>query len=97
MLSSSLGPPNPFVLLAFGGVVLLAVLLAIAAVMIRHSLPRAKDKKRKSDCDVHAGLFGNRLRYDAGGPLGEFVVVFGTLAFVALIFWVIIVASGGRQ
>jgi hypothetical protein len=84
-------------LFLFSGVVCLAVFLAFIALIIRRFLPpRGKKDDEGPESNVEANLFWKQIRYGTEGPLAEFVILFGTLAFVTMIFWVLLGWNGGR-
>jgi len=90
-------PPHRWVFITFCGVVALAVFLALIALVIRRFLPPPRSKGKKTpDSTVNASFFRNQLRYATQGPVAEFVILLGTLLFVATVLWALLTWNGGH-
>ena len=72
----------------------LALVLAIAwfALVVRGRLPPSQSSEHSTE--VRASMFRDKLRYITNGPVAEFVVLMGTIAFVIVIFWLMLTRGG---
>ena len=74
----------------------MSVVLAIISLIIRQRLRRGRrsDGRRRDATTVNGKVLWSNLRYVAEGPVAEFVIIFSTIAFVAMLFWTALKLSG---
>ncbi len=76
------------VLAAFSLTVALVLVIAWFSLFICGRLPSSPRNKRPTE--VRASLFREKLRYVTTGPVAEFVVLMVTIAFVTVVFWILL-------
>lgn len=72
----------------FSAIVLLVVVIALCSLLIRGRLPPAGPEKQKTE--VRANLFDNKLQYITSGPVAELIALMATMAFVTVVFWLLL-------
>jgi hypothetical protein len=82
--------------LSFASTVGLGLLLAFATLLVRHLLPRSFKRPSGLEDYVRASFFGDRLHYFAQGPIAEFVILLTAIAFVGVVFWLVMGVHGGE-
>jgi hypothetical protein len=88
----------PWAFWTFCGIVVVSILLAFAALSIQEYLRRREvHDKRYPGSRVDGDIFWSKLRYVVEGPVAEFVIIFATIAFVAMVFWLAIYRQGLNQ
>ena len=80
-------------LAAFSATVALVLAIAWFSLLIRGRLPPGSHGRDQST-EVRATLFRERLRYVTSGPVAEFVVLMATIAFVVVVFWLLLNRGG---
>lgn len=67
----------------------LSAALALISARIRHHLRTDHDERRahRSSAKVDGRVLWSSIKYVAEGPVAEFIIIFSTIAFVAMLFW----------
>ncbi|OGC62725.1 hypothetical protein A2264_03920 [candidate division WWE3 bacterium RIFOXYA2_FULL_46_9] len=82
------GGVTPGSLAVFAGTAGIGVAIALVTLLIRKALGTRRRRGKPEDANVVQGaLFGKKLRYQSKGSVAEFVIIFGTIAFVIMLFW----------
>jgi hypothetical protein len=91
------GGVTPGSLAVFAGTASIGIVLALITLVVRRALcPRRRRGKTEEANVVHGALFGKKLRYQSEGSVAEFVIIFGTIAFVIMLFWLLLGFHGAK-
>jgi hypothetical protein len=74
----------------------LSAALAFASVRIRHHLrnDHGDQRARRASAKVDGRVLWSNIKYVAEGPVAEFIMIFSTIAFVAMLFWMLLTSRG---